>query len=351
LGYLVDGVDDSELSINKKMVISGIAVIVVALVFVTFVINNMGNISSSSDDKELAHEEKWGIYALDLETQETELVYSSENKISKIRLDNSGSQLVFAQEFGNSNECVTEGSPVNLCQEICAIDVDGENYRRITDNNLWDLIPCWTDDDSKIFFLSYRETLDIFMMDVDGGNRVFFYDSGGHDSDMYYSKGKIVFTRDSQIWIINEDGTGLTQVTDPPRAGEWGNAVLPFGDYDPNLSPDGSRIVFERMVDDETTHGIYEIYIINIDGSNETALTNTRYTQGIATWSHSDEKIVYMVSGIGNEGYYDLYMMNSDGSEQSNITPDYFPTEFLCYHPIFSKDDSKVFFVGEWYSD
>jgi hypothetical protein len=44
-------------------------------------------------------------------------------------------------------------------------------------------------------------------------------------------------------------------------------------------------------------------------------------------------------------------MMNSDGSEQSNITPDYFPTEFLCHHPIFSKDDSKVFFIGEWFLD
>ncbi|PVX23819.1 MAG: hypothetical protein CW691_09570, partial [Candidatus Bathyarchaeum sp.] len=141
------------------------------------------------------------------------------------------------------------------------------------------------------------------------------------------------------------------QVTDPPRAGEWGNSVLPFGDYDPNLNSDGTKIIFERMVDDETTHGIYEIYLINADGSGETALTSTGYTQGIAYWSHSDEKIVYMVSAIGNQGTYDLYMMNADGSGQTNITPDYYPTEFLCYHSIFSKDDSKVLFVGEWFLD
>jgi len=279
------------------------------------------------------------------------LVYSSENRISKIRLDNSGTRLVFAQEFGSGSECVTEGSPVNLCQEICCVDVNSENYRRLTNNSFWDLIPCWTDDDSKIVFLSFRETLDVFIMDADGGNVVFVYDSGGHDSDMHYSTVKIAFTRDSQIWTINEDGTGLTQVTDPPRAGEWGNSVLPFGDYDPNLNSDGTKIIFERMVDDETTHGIYEIYLINSDGSGETALTNTRYTQGIASWSHSDEKIVYMVSAIGTNGIYDIYLMNSGGSDQTSITPDYFPPEFLCYHPVFSKDDSKIFFVGEWYTD
>jgi Tol biopolymer transport system component len=199
----LQGVGGTKLAINKKIVISAIAVIVVALVFVTLITSTD---LSPSESKELVHDKKWGIYALDLETQETELVYSSENKISKIRLDNAGGRLVFAQEFGNSNECIVEGSPVNLCQEICSIGVDGTNYRRLTDNRFWDLIPCWTEDDSRIVFLSYRETLDIFMM-------------------------------------------------------------------------------------------------------------------------------------------------NADGSEQINITPDYFPTEFLCHHPIFSKDDSKIFFVGEWYLD
>ena len=105
------------------------------------------------------------------------------------------------------------------------------------------------------------------------------------------------------------------------------------------------------MVDDETSHGIYEIYDITIDGSNEVALTETGYTQGIACWSLSDQKIVYMVSAIGNEGKYDLYMMNSDCSENKNITPDYFSADFLCHDPIFSADDSTIFFVGEWYSD
>jgi hypothetical protein len=318
-----------SLPVNRKIVVSAIVILAVALVFAAFITKNNLFISG---DEEVPHEGKWGIYALDLETEKTELVYSSANKISRIRLNNAGERLVFYQQIDNGSECVVEGSPINLCEEICSICVDGENYRRLTDNEFWDLVPCWSSDDSQIAFLSFRETLDIFMMDADGSKIRAVYDSGFHDSDLHYSNGKIVFTRNSQIWIIDEDGTNLAQVTDPPRAGEWGNAVLPFGDYDPNLNPDGNKIAFERLVDDKTVH-------------------DTGYTQGLPVWSHSGERIVYLVGAIGNEGKYDIYIMNSDGSENRNITPEYFPVDFLCHDPIFSKDDSKIFFIGEWYSD
>ena len=336
------------MSINTKIAILVVILVVVALLFVTLLKNT--NLPTS-EKNELTHDKKWGIYSLDLQTQQTNLIYSSDDTISRIRLNNARTTLVFSQKISSGKNCTTEGSPVNTCEEICSIQVDGKDFKRITNNDQWDLLPCWSDDDSSIFFLSFRETLDIYRMDADGGNVIEVYDSGFQDSDLHSSAGKLAFTRNSQIWIINEEGTGLAQVTDPPRAGEWGDAVLPFGDYDPCLNSDGTRILFERMVDDETSHGIYEIYVVNVDGSDEVALTDTRYTQGISCWSHSDEKIVYMVSAIGNEGKYDLYMMNSDGSENKNITPDYFPADFLCYDPIFSGDDSKVFFVGEWYSD
>jgi Tol biopolymer transport system component len=341
-------IDDGKLSVDEKVVILSIVGLVATLVFAAFIIKNT---SFLSGNKEVPHENKWGIYILDLETEKTELVYSSANRISRVRLNNAGDQLVFYQQIDNGSECVVEGSPINLCEEICSIRVDGDGFKRLTDNEFWDLVPCWSDDDSQIAFLSFRETLDIFMMDVDGSNIREVYDSEFHDSDLHYSNGKIAFTRNSQIWMMDEDGTNPTQVTDPPRAGEWGNAVLPFGDYDPNLSPDGNRIVFERMVNDEIVHGNYNIYVINVDGSGETAITDTGYTQALPVWSHSGEQIVYLLGAIGNEGKYDIYLMNSDGSENHNITPEYFPADFLCHDPIFSKDDSKIFFIGEWYTN
>ena len=175
------------------------------------------------------------------------------------------------------------------------------------------------------------------------------YDSGYHDADIDWAVDKIVFTSQSRIWKINDDGTNPVMLTDPTRAGEWGNANLPFGDYDPRLNSDGTKIVFERLENDNSVYGNYNIYTINIDGTDETQLTNNGYSQGLASWAQSGEKIVYSISAINDAGKYDLYMMNSDGTNNHNITPDYFPDSFLCYTAIFSKDDSRLFFIGEWW--
>lgn len=115
------------------------------------------------------------------------------------------------------------------------------------------------------------------------------------------------------------------------------------------MSPDGSKVVFERLWGDNTPHGNYDLYVVNSDGTGETRLTNNGYAQGLAAWSHSGDRIVYLVAAIGSEGKYDVYMMNSDGTENRDMTPDYFPTSVLCHSPIFSLDDSKIFFVGEWW--
>jgi len=176
-----------------------------------------------------------------------------------------------------------------------------------------------------------------------------FYDSGSHDADISWAGDTIVFTSKFKIWGINDDGTGLRQITNPVNAGEWGQANLPKGDYDPRLRPDGAKLVFERLEDPESTHGSYNIFTVNSDGTQETRLTNSNYSQGLASWSHSADKIVYVVAAIGNEGKYNLYMMEADGSHNHNITPDYCPSSFLCHSPIFSHDDSEIYFIGQWY--
>jgi Tol biopolymer transport system component len=149
--------------------------------------------------------------------------------------------------------------------------------------------------------------------------------------------------------MIGSDGTDATQITNPPRAGEWGEANLPFGDYDPRLSPNGDLIVFERLEDDTSRHGNYNLFTVKVDGTQETRLSENGYSQGLASWSHSGDRIVYVVSAIKDEGKYDIYMMNKDGSDNQLITPDYFPEEFLCHSPIFSLDDSMIYFIGEWW--
>jgi len=41
--------------------------------------------------------------------------------------------------------------------------------------------------------------------------------------------------------------------------------------------------------------------------------------------------------------------MNPDGSDLENITPADWPPEFLCSHGVFSREDTHIYFVGEWW--
>ena len=74
-------------------------------------------------------------------------------------------------------------------------------------------------------------------------------------------------TGDAEIFVMNADGTGVTQVTSNPAL-----------DADPAFSADGSRIAFTSDRDSSR-----DLYVIGIDGSGETRLTSGPATAR-STW-------------------------------------------------------------------
>jgi Tol biopolymer transport system component len=301
--------------------------------------------SGTSGSQSVPHEGAWGLYSLDLATEDVELIYSTSREIHVINLGSQGQKLGFAQKVGGD---------ANENFEIFSIGVNGSNLTQLTSNSSMDVYPSFSPDGTQIAFLSWRgSNLDIYVMDADGSNQQLLYDSGGHDADVHWgSGGRMVFTRDHQIWSIKDDGTDARQVTDPANAGDWDTANLPIGDYDPRFNPAGTRIAFERMDDITQANGGYNIYVINSSGiTGEVQLTDTTYSQGFANWSSTGDEIVFMVGAISGAGKYDIYMMNADGTNNRDITPGYFPDEFLCHNAVFSNDDSKVYLIGQWFGD
>jgi Tol biopolymer transport system component len=86
--------------------------------------------------------------------------------------------------------------------------------------------------------------------------------------------GQIVFQTESggDIYVINADGTGLQWITTG---------------IDPQLSPDGTQIAFTRW------EPRYELFTINIDGTNERAWTHGWRQMKSPTWSADGAKIVF----------------------------------------------------------
>jgi Tol biopolymer transport system component len=103
------------------------------------------------------------------------------------------------------------------------------------------------------------------------------------------SNGKIVFhtassivggdpsATDTEIFTMNPNGTGLTQLTV--------NAVQ---DFNPAWSPDGTEIVFEHRNPDD------EIYKMAADGSNQRRLTNNTVSDNGSAWSPGGARMVFV---------------------------------------------------------
>jgi len=142
-----------------------------------------------------------------------------------------------------------------------------------------------------------------------------------------------------RIYLINVDGSNRTQITQPTT--DWDL------DYEPAWSPDGSKITFTRGTDCfqgcETEH----LWVVNADGSNPTKLTDT--LANTHAWSPDGTKIIGSQRG-------DLFVINLDGSGLTNITntdgkressPSWQALPLTLPNPI----DDPQFFVRQQYRD
>ena len=109
----------------------------------------------------------------------------------------------------------------------------------------------------------------------------------------------------------------------------------------PDISPDGSRIVYNAPSEDGTA---YNIVTSALDGSDRRMLTNfTRAVSVLPVWSPSGDHIAFR-SVWGKS----IYTMNSDGSELRGVTGEIPPVSSLTAGPVWSPDgENLAFFVVE----
>ncbi len=275
----------------------------------------------------------YGVYSLNLTTGSTQLLYGTNTFIDKI--STSKYFIMFAQGTNSSSN-------------IMRLTKDGKELSQLTQDSYLDTYPIILN--NSVYYLAMpNKTLEIYTMDFNGNGPHQYYSSGVNDGDVNVVGDQVVFTANGSIWIMNVDKSNLRQLTHFSKAGVWGNLSLPFGDYDPKLSPDGKKVVFERLESDNSPNGNYDIYTINTDGTGETRLTNTGYSQGLPVWNPSGTKIAWIVSAINSTGVYKVYEMNSDGTNVRNITPGYYPSNFLIKSIVF-ETDNEIYFIGQWWS-
>lgn len=187
---------------------------------------------------------------------------------------------------------------------------DGANETQLTTDGT-DEFPDVSPDGGTLVFASGSES-DIFTAAIDGSNRDQLTDAstaGGESFDPEFSPdgSRIVFFSNRggsfQIWVMDADGSNPVGLTTS------GNNAFP------SWSPDGTRIVFAS-----TRNGNFEIYVMDDDGANQTRLTNNSAADLDPAFSPDGAQIVFDTdrNGPGN----DIYVMDDDGTDQVQLTTD-----------------------------
>ena len=195
-------------------------------------------------------------------------------------------------------------------------------------------------------FTSLRDgNTEIYVMNADGSGQQRVTNNSSHDEAPVFSPdgSKIAFASNmdapvacpgtartvacepyTEIYVMDVDGSNVTRLTD--------NAAL---DIFPMFSPDGAKIAFNSRRDGNT-----ELYVMNTDGSEQTRLTNRPGGDSQPSWSPDGRKIAWRSSPVGPIEIGDIWVMNADGTEPIQLTDD--PGDDL--RPTWSPSGTKIAF-------
>ncbi|MGM0494136.1 MAG: hypothetical protein ACQER1_14450 [Armatimonadota bacterium] len=207
--------------------------------------------------------------------------------------------------------------------DIYTMKRDGTDIERLTTTPGFDWVPRWSPDGQRILWqrcLGYG--FDIWVMNADGSNPYALITDPADDLSPDWGPASqwIVWSStragNREIYKIKIDKTGLQRLTFDPAVDGW-----------PSWSPDGQRIAFVRIEaspeGSRTNSDRSQIWVMNADGTGQTQLTHSAYHScSNPRWSAGGSRIMFHGT---RDGSWDIYTMKADGSDVRKVisSPNY----------------------------
>jgi Tol biopolymer transport system component len=169
--------------------------------------------------------------------------------------------------------------------DIYVVHVDGTDLARLTDGPVMEYSPTWSPDGSRIAFVGYDlasggrppTPMRLYLMSKDGSDIRTLGPEDVAEPAWSPDGSEIAYvdSRTGSIMAIRPDGSGPRRIID--LADVIGGVDLVFR---PTWSPDGTKLAFAAGPDARDTH----IYVVNRDGSGLTQLTDDPAPDVDPTW-------------------------------------------------------------------
>jgi TolB protein len=176
----------------------------------------------------------------------------------------------------------------NPAPEVYLMNPDGSEQRRVTNNQDFERFLSWSSKGDVIAISANIQTTlgydieQIYLMGLDGVIQKQLTETGYNEHPSWSPSGEFiafVSTKGNEtgICIMRVDGSHQGYVT---KSVNTSSSSLYVNNLSPSWSPDGNYIVFSSNRD-----GDYDLYMIKVDGSGLTRLTNEPGDETFPVWS------------------------------------------------------------------
>jgi len=255
------------------------------------------------------------IYSMKIDGTDIRRVSSGDGRTTCSFYTPDGKSIVYASTHLGGKDCPPVPGrengyvwPIYASYDIFKINVDGTGLTRLTNTPGYDA-EATIAKDGKIVFTSVRDgDMEIYTMNLDGsdvrrltrlpgpdggpffsadGSKIVFrgrHPQPGQELDDYFAllKKELWKPAGLDVFVMNRDGSGLTQVTKNIGGANW----APF------FSADGKKIIFASNMKDPRG-GNFDLYLVNVDGSGLEQVTVDPAFDGFPMFSPDGKKLVF----------------------------------------------------------
>lgn len=211
------------------------------------------------------------IFAVDVESGETTQITNNEYADADPKWSPDGAQIAFLSY-------IADDSSLAQFPDLFVVDVASRDVRRLTEDSASDVYHTWSADGGTLMFTSYGfDGANVMLADMESGTIAPITDLAlGNSFDAQWSpNGRQIMLdvryfdeRGTELGLLDADGNSYIVLAHNEYVG-----------FDADWSPDGAQIVYISDAEEDS-----EIYIVNADGTANKRLTDNEFSDIAPEW-------------------------------------------------------------------